>query len=108
MSVGSIKHKILNQKDMKIEQEDDGARGRFVIYENGNYAGEMTYTWAGNDKFIIDHTGVETSFEGKGFGKLLVMKAVEFARKNHLKIIPLCPFALALFNKDKSIEDVRF
>lgn len=93
---------------MNIEQEDDGERGRFVIYENGVFAGEMTYTWAGEDKFIIDHTEVESKFEGKGFGKLLVMKAVEFARKKEVKILPLCPFALAVFNKDKAIQDVRF
>ncbi|WP_246131531.1 GNAT family N-acetyltransferase [Aquimarina intermedia] len=53
----------------------------------------MTYTWAGKSKFIINHTGVEEQFSGKGFGKKLVMKSVEFARNNDLKILPLCPFA---------------
>ncbi len=91
-----------------IEREDNGIKGRFVIYENDKFVGEMTYTWAGKSKFIIDHTGVDENFNGKGFGKKLVMKSVEFARNNDLKILPLCPFAKKIFDKDKDIEDVRF
>jgi predicted GNAT family acetyltransferase len=37
----------------------------------------MTYVSAGTSKFIIDHTGVEERFSGRGLGKQLVMKAVE-------------------------------
>lgn len=89
-----------------IEQEDDGKKGRFIIYENKEFAGEMTYTWAGKEKFIIDHTGVEEKFGGQGFAKQLVMAGVDYARKNHLKIIPLCPYAKSRFDRDKSIGDV--
>jgi predicted GNAT family acetyltransferase len=31
----------------------------------------MTYVWAGTSKFIIDHTGVEGSFSGRGLGKAI-------------------------------------
>lgn len=90
----------------KIEREDNGEKGRFIIYENGEFAGEMTYTWAGKEKFIIDHTGVEEKFGGKGFAKELVMAGVAYARKNDLKIIPLCPYAKSRFERDKTIADV--
>ncbi|MFZ1529180.1 MAG: GNAT family N-acetyltransferase [Ferruginibacter sp.] len=93
---------------VKIEQEDNGKKGRFVMFFNGEMAGEMTYTWAGEDKFIIDHTDVETKFEGKGLAKQLVMKAVEFAREAKVKILPLCPYANKVFEKDESIRDVKF
>ncbi|MBO3099662.1 GNAT family N-acetyltransferase [Gelidibacter pelagius] len=89
-----------------IEREDNGKKGRFVIYYNDEEAGEMTYTWAGKDKFIIDHTGVEDKFGGKGFAKELVMAGVAYARDNDLKIIPLCPYAKSRFDRDKSIGDV--
>ena len=92
---------------INIEREDNGKKGRFVIYENDAFAGEMTYVWAGESRFIIDHTGVEAGFSGKGFGKQLVMKAVEYARDNGLKILPLCPFAKKVFDKDRELEDVR-
>lgn len=92
----------------KIERENSGKKGRFVIYEDGELAGEMTYTWAGEDKFIIDHTGVEEKFGGKGFAKDLVMAGVHFARENKLKIIPLCPYAKKVFDRDETLNDVKF
>ena len=92
----------------KIVQEDDGKKGRFVIYEDDEYAGEMTYTWAGETRFIIDHTVVEEKFGGKGFGKKLVMKAVELAQENNIKIMPLCTYAKKVFDKDESLNNIRF
>jgi hypothetical protein len=90
----------------KIEREDNGKKGRFVIYENDEFAGEMTFTWAGKNKFIIDHTGVEEAFGGKGLAKQLVMAGVDYARKHDLKIIPLCPYAKKTFDRDASLSDV--
>lgn len=92
---------------VKIEQEENERKGRWVIYEDEQFAGEMTYTWAGTGRFIIDHTDVEDAFGGKGYGKMLLMKAVEFARKKGVKILPLCPFAKAEFDKNNDIADVR-
>ncbi|HLS12309.1 MAG TPA: GNAT family N-acetyltransferase [Flavobacteriaceae bacterium] len=91
---------------IRIEREDNGKKGRFVIYENDVEAGEMTFTWAGEDKFIIDHTGVKEEFGGKGLAKKLVMAGVEYARENNKKIIPLCPYAKARFDRDESLKDV--
>ena len=79
---------------------------QFEAWENNKMEGHMTYTWIGDDKFIIDHTVVETFAEGKGVGKSLVMAGVDFARKNNLKIMPLCPFAKLIFDKNSDIHDV--
>ncbi len=92
----------------EIRQEDNGKKGRFTIYEAGEFAGEMTYTWAGESRIIIDHTGVDDRFGGKGFGKQLVMEAVAYARQTGIKILPLCPFAKRVFDKESSLSDVRF
>lgn len=91
---------------IKIEREDNGKKGRFVIYENDQLAGEMTYVWAGKSKFIIDHTEVKVNFSGRGLGKQMVMKAVAYARSHDLKIVPLCPFAKKVFEKDAELADV--
>lgn len=92
---------------MKIERKDDGKKGEFTAINEGEKAGLMTYVWTGEDKFIIDHTEVESEFSGQGVGKKLVMAAVEFARENKLKIIPLCPFAKSVFDKVAEIQDVK-
>lgn len=93
---------------IQIDREDDGHRGRFVIYDEGAFAGEMTFAWVGKGRFIINHTGVDKAFGGKGYGKLLLQKAVDFAREQQVKIQPLCPFAKAQFDQDETIQDVRF
>ncbi|ABQ06506.1 GNAT family N-acetyltransferase [Flavobacterium johnsoniae] len=93
---------------MEIQQINDTRRGYFEAIEDGKEAGKMTYTWAGDSKFIIDHTEVSPDFNGKGVGKKLVMAAVDYAKANNLKIIPLCPFAKSVFDKVEEIRDVLF
>ncbi|EJG02711.1 GNAT family N-acetyltransferase [Flavobacterium sp. F52] len=93
---------------MEIQQINDIKRGYFEAVEDGKEAGKMTYTWAGDSKFIIDHTEVSPDFNGKGVGKKLVMASVDYARANNLKIIPLCPFAKSVFDKVEEIRDVLF
>ncbi|MBE8724110.1 GNAT family N-acetyltransferase [Flavobacterium hungaricum] len=91
---------------MEIQQINDTKKGYFEAVEDGKQAGQMTYTWAGDSQFIIDHTEVSEDFAGKGVGKKLLMATVEFARKNNVKIIPLCPFAKSVFDKVEEIRDV--
>ena len=96
----------LSSCPMEIKQKDDGSKGSFYIEVDGKKAGETTYVWAGPDKIIIDHTEVSDVLKGKNAGKQLVNKAVEFAREKNIKILPLCPFAAALFRKTPDYKDV--
>ena len=91
---------------MEIKQINRDTKGFFKALVEEKEAGRMTYSWAGNDKFIIDHTEVNPEFKGQQVGNKLVMAAVDFARKQGLKIIPLCPFAKSVFDKTPEIIDV--
>ncbi len=91
---------------MKINQEDNLKKGRFFIEIENQLMAEITYTYAGNDKIIIDHTEVNPILKGKGIGYNLIDAAVSFVRENNLKIIPLCPFAAAVFRKKKEYSDI--
>lgn len=84
---------------MEIKQDDNGKKGRFFIEQNGTPLAEMTYTYAGPKKMIIDHTEVDESLKGQGVGYKLVEAAVEYLRQNNMTVIPLCPFAKAVFTK---------
>lgn len=90
----------------EIKHQNNEKNGVFEIYEDGVKAGEMTYTWAGTDKFIIDHTGVDEAFNGKGYAKQLVYAGVEYAREKGIKIIPLCSFAKKTIEKTLQFQDV--
>ena len=91
---------------LEVKQINRETKGEFIATFDGNKAGVMTYSWAGADKIIIDHTEVEEEFNGQGVGKEMLVKAVEFARENSKKIIPLCPFAKATFQKNEDLQDV--
>lgn len=93
---------------MEIKQNDNGKKGEFFYEQDGTQKGLMTYTHAGNDKIIIDHTEVDPSLKGQGVGYRLVEASVMYARKNNLKIMPLCPFAAAVFKKTEDYKDVLF
>ncbi|WP_185097239.1 GNAT family N-acetyltransferase [Chryseobacterium sp. Leaf180] len=89
-----------------VKQNNNEKNGSFEASVDGKKAGLITYTWAGEDRFIIDHTEVEDEFGGQGVGKEMLIKAVDFAREKGVKIIPLCPFAKATFHKNKDLQDV--
>ena len=90
----------------QIKLETNAKNGFFSVEINGKTEAKMTFVFAGTDKIIIDHTEVDAAFNGRGVGKKMVLAAVEYARKNELKIIPLCPFAKSVFDKTEEIRDV--
>ena len=91
---------------MKIEFEQTGSKGAFYIDEGGTRLAEMTFTKAGDALLIIDHTDVSDALRGTGAGKKLVAEAVDYARKNKLHILPVCPFAKSVFDKTPEYADV--
>ncbi len=91
---------------VEIKHTNNESKGIFELYYDGKKAGLMTYSWAGDDKFIIDHTEVDEAYGGKGLGKDLVKAGVEYAREKNVKVIPLCPFAKKVIAKTPEFQDV--
>ena len=93
---------------MEIKNKHNEREGTFYMEEQGKTLATMTYRFSGPGKIIIDHTEVREGNEGKGLGKLLVKAAVDFARENQYKIVPLCPYAKSVFDKTDAYKDVLF
>jgi uncharacterized protein len=91
---------------IEIKQIKEGTKGRFAAIDESKEAGAIFYTSAGETKMILDHTEVDDAYRGQSIGKKILMYIVEFARKNNIKIIPLCPYAKSMFDKIDSIRDV--
>jgi predicted GNAT family acetyltransferase len=89
-----------------ITHNDTETKGEFVLTREGKQAGKMTYSKMGASKIIIDHTEVEEPFKNTGAGRELVENGVEWARKNEIKILPLCPFAKNIIDRDPDLQDV--
>ncbi len=91
---------------MNIQREESTSKGTIFIEEDGTRLAFMTYSKAGPSRIIIDHTEVSEALKGKNAGKQLVAAAVDYARKNNIKILPLCPFARSVFDRVKEFADV--
>ncbi len=71
------------------------------------HIGEITFVRVGSDKMIIDYTAVDAEFRGAKVGLSLVRAASNLARNQGRKVITLCPFARAMFNRYPEFDDVR-
>ncbi|ASZ06923.1 N-acetyltransferase [Enterococcus thailandicus] len=88
---------------MEIKEE----KNRFALYNDEQQEiGEMTWSDAGPDIMIIDHTFVEPTYRGQKLAEKLVNSGVELARREGKKIIPLCPFAKKEFDAKPEYGDV--
>ena len=68
--------------------------------------GEMTYQRPTPERMIIDHTRVFEGFEGRGIARQMVLAAVDFARANNRKIIPVCSYAQAFLTRTDEYQDI--
>ncbi len=92
--------------NLEIIIEETDSKGIAFIGDKNNTSAEMTWSLAGKELIIIDHTEVSDMLKGKNIGRKLLDKVVEHVRKQGKKILPLCPFAKSVFDKDSSFSDV--
>jgi predicted GNAT family acetyltransferase len=86
-----------------VSPERDG----FEAVVNGQKIGEITFVRVGADKLIIDYTAVAPGFRNRHIGLTLVRNVVNMARVQHRRVVALCPFARAMFNRFPEFDDIR-
>lgn len=91
---------------MDIQHDDGDSKASFFIEADGEVQAEITYSKAGDTRIIIDHTEVSEELRGENIGQALVEHTIAYARENELKVIPLCPFAKSVIERDESLQDV--
>lgn len=88
-----------------IRREVGDTKGRYVLKKDAATA-ELTYSILSPRTIIADHTEVPVSLRGSGAGLALVVRLVEDARAEGVKIVPLCPFVNAMRRKHPDWADV--
>ena len=73
-------------------------QGAFVITDRNEQVAEMVLAIVGQD-LIVYHTEVIAKAEGQGLAKMLLNAMVAYARKEGLKVVPLCPYVHAQFKR---------
>jgi predicted GNAT family acetyltransferase len=89
-------------QETRIEHVHDA----FIVQRDGKRIAEMVYADTAPGEATIDHTWVSDELRGQGIARKLLDDLVAWARSSHTKIIAVCPYAKAQFDKDPSIRDV--
>lgn len=89
-----------------IEHQENDANGAFYLQTDGKRLAELTYSRTNASLITIDHTLVDASLGGQSVGRSLLNALVQWARATSTKVVPICSYAKAQFDKDASIRDV--
>lgn len=81
----------------QLDVKHNEAEHRFEINVGGE-AAVLEYQRVGGD-IIFTHTEVPPAYEGKGLANKLTVTGLDYARDNHLKVVPQCPFVAAYIRK---------
>ena len=92
---------------MEIKHKETDQRGFFFVKGEKGVISELTYIKNSDTHITIDHTETKIPEEGKGIASKLVAHVVEYARNNHIKIEPLCPFVEVQFDRHPEYNDVK-
>lgn len=92
---------------ISITRGEEGSKGRYEARVEGHDGvGELTFSRMSPTKIIADHTSVDESLRGLGVAGALVERLVADARAEDFKIIPLCPFVKARYQRHPEWSDV--
>jgi uncharacterized protein len=58
------------------------------------------------DRIVFQHAEVPAPLEGKGLAAKLARTALDFARANHLRVVPLCPYVSSFIRKHREYQDL--
>jgi uncharacterized protein len=80
--------------------------GYFSMHLEKIEIGQMTFYFPEPNVMLIDHAEVDFEYNGKGYARQMVAYAINYARENNLKIIPICPYVKSEFAKNEAYSDV--
>ncbi|NLJ58261.1 MAG: N-acetyltransferase [Tissierellia bacterium] len=96
---------LLLNTSYKIKMEFKEYRS-FYLGEIKDCLAEIRFTHRDENIIAAESTKVSETLKGQGVGKKLVEKLVNYARNEKKKIIPVCPFVVATFEKTPEYADV--
>lgn len=97
--------KIVIENHEKAADAKGRERGEYTITVDGVAAGELTWTDVG-DRRVLEHTGVRDSFEGQGLAGKVVRQALDDARSQGLRVVPLCPYVARYIDRHPDDADL--
>ena len=90
---------------MAIKVQRDSSK--FYVELEGKRA-KINFKLPQEDVIELVHTEVPDEFRGKGVAEEMAKVALQYARDNHLKVIPSCRFVNAYIQRHKEYQDLVY
>jgi predicted GNAT family acetyltransferase len=87
-----------------IDVVNNEAKQRFEAHAEGQTAYVSYRRFPG--RIVMVHTEVPPAIEGRGIAGKLVTAALDFARRAHLLVVPVCPYVTAFVRKHPEYHDL--
>ena len=87
-----------------LQINHDRALGRFSTRLDGHEA-ELVYRHQ-RGSMVIDHTGVPEAIGGRGVAGALVKAALDYARAEGLRVVPLCSYSASYIQRHPEYADL--
>ena len=92
----------MNPQEPAVVHEPDHKRFRLQI---GSHTAYTEYIRAGN-RIVFSHTEVPPPLEGQGVASRLARTALDYARAEGLRVMPLCPFVAGFIRRHPEYKDL--
>lgn len=77
---------------------------KLIHYIDGEEAGYIVYFWNEKENIQAISTKSHDEFKGHGVGKKLFQQLLSFADEKRVKIHPICPFIISMFQKHPELH----
>jgi predicted GNAT family acetyltransferase len=92
--------------ELEIRHEEGADAGAFYVDGEAGRLAELSYTRSGPHTVVLQHTEVSSALQGRGVARKLVDRAVAWARMTGTKLVPSCPYAKSVFDRNPDLRDV--
>jgi len=82
-----------NEADHRFEVRIDGLLSKLDYIQDGK-------------NFVIAHVGVHPELRSQGLAAKITQAALEYARQNSLRVIPMCSYAAAYIRRNPQYADL--
>lgn len=92
---------------MIIKHRENTHKGSFYIEEGDKLLAEISYSFAGANMMVLDHTTINNELsEQKKTRRKLLHTLIKYSRSKNIKVIPLCQTAKKIIEQTPSYRDV--
>ena len=88
-----------------IAVADNHRLRRYEVYVDEALAGFVTYTRR-RGSIVFKHTEILPPFAGRGLASEMARTALDHARRDHLEVVPACPFVRGFIERHAEYADL--